>query len=310
MLAVMRIRDLVGLLMLAACAPKEPAPAAGSTQAAAPVTPAKVAATEGFSTPESVLWDAGQSHWLVTNINGGPSAKDGNGFISRLTADGAVDSLKFIEGGRNGVTLNAPKGMALQGDTLWVADIDALRGFHRVTGAPVATIEFGSQARFLNDVTVSHDGTLYLTDTGILIGADGVTHPGPDRIFAVKGRTVSVAAEGDWLARPNGITMDHAGGRFIVVPFGGGALLGWRPGEARADTIGVGPGSQDGVEIVGGDIYVSSWADSTLFVVGEQGNRKVVTGINSPADIGVDPARGLVAIPLFMDNRVEVWKVR
>jgi hypothetical protein len=33
-------------------------------------------------------------------------------------------------------------------------------------------------------------------------------------------------------------------------------------------------------------------------------------GVTSPADIGVDPTRELVAIPLFLENRVEFWKLR
>lgn len=296
------------LLLLAACAPKEQATPADTTTAAAPAAPvpaARVSATEGFLTPESVLWDAEQRVWFVSNINGVPSAKDGDGFVSRLTADGVVDSLHFIHGG-----LNGPKGMALHGDTLWVADIDALRGFDRRSGAPLATIDFGAGARFLNDVVIGPDGTIYVTDTGIHIGPDGITHPGPDRIFAVKGGAISVAAEGDWLGRPNGITWDQAHARYIVVPFGGGALLGWTPGGQAADTIGVGPGAQDGVQILGGEVYVTSWADSTVFMLGPAGNRKAITGVNSPADIGMDEARGLIAIPLFMENRVEFWEVR
>jgi len=59
----------------------------------------------------------------------------GNGFITRITADGVVDSLHFIQGGRNGVTLNAPMGSRIQGDTLWVLDVDVLRGFDARTGA-------------------------------------------------------------------------------------------------------------------------------------------------------------------------------
>jgi hypothetical protein len=35
-----------------------------------------------------------------------------------------------------------------------------------------------------------------------------------------------------------------------------------------------------------------------------------VSGVNSPADIGVDPTRELVAIPLFLENKVEVWRLR
>lgn len=303
-------RIAAALVLLAACAPKEGAPAADSTTAAAPVQPAKVSTAEGFSTPESVIWDAQQQVWFVTNINGGPSAKDGNGFISRLKADGTVDSLHFIVGGINGVTLNGPKGTALQGDTLWVADIDALRAFNRKTGAPVATIELGSQAKFLNDVVLGPDGTIYITDSGFLVSDAGAfSHPGPDRIFALKGREVSVAAEGAWLQAPNGITWDGGRGKYLVVPFGGNTLLTWAPGAASGDSIASGPGQQDGVEVLNGKTIFTSWTDSSVYVMDSTGMRKLISGVNSPADIGVDQVRGLIAVPLFMENRVEVWKV-
>jgi hypothetical protein len=137
-----------------------------------------------------------------------------------------------------------------------------------------------------------------------------MSHPGVDRIFVLSGRKVTVALEGAWLAGPNGITWDAANSRFIVVPNGGPTLLGWKPGESKVDTIGTGPGGQDGAEVVGGETLVSSWADSSLFAVQAGGNRRLVSGVNSPADIGVDPTRELVAIPLFLENKVEVWRLR
>ena len=70
-------------------------------------------ADAGFSTPESVLHDAASDVYLVSNINGNPLDVDGNGSISRVSFDGTVAQLKWIEGGANGVTLNAPKGMAI-----------------------------------------------------------------------------------------------------------------------------------------------------------------------------------------------------
>ena len=294
------------LLLVAGCAKKDaPVP-----EAAAPAAPAKVTETAGFLTPESVLWDAEQQVWFVSNINGSPVAKDGNGFISRLMADGMVDSLNFVLGGRGGVTLHAPKGMALVGDTLWVTDIDAIRGFNRKTGALVASVELGEQARFLNDAVTGPDGTVYITDTGVGMDAQGnFIHPGPDRIFALKGRTATVAAEGEWLERPNGIAWDGANNRYLLVPFGGNALMGWAPGAAKGDSLAAGPGMQDGVEILNGQTLVTSWADSSVFVMEPAGPRKLITGVNSPADIGVDQVRGLVAIPLFLENRVEFWKV-
>src|SRR5829696_4807446 len=52
----------------------------------------RVAALEGFKTAESVRFDSAQNVWFVSNVNGNPSVKDNNGFISRVRGDGsAVD---------------------------------------------------------------------------------------------------------------------------------------------------------------------------------------------------------------------------
>src|SRR5881296_227339 len=114
-----------------------PVPPSPTPPPAPPAPPAtKLATVEGFLTPESVLHDTAQDVYFVSNINGSPTTKDNNGFISRVRPDGAVENLKFIEGGHGGVTLNAPKGLAIRGDTLWVADIDMVRSFDAKTGAP------------------------------------------------------------------------------------------------------------------------------------------------------------------------------
>lgn len=294
--------------LLAACGGRDAQP--GSDTTAVTVAPAgaeKVATAEGFSTPESVIYDADQRVWFVTNINGSPSAKDGNGFISRLTGDGAVDSLHFVQGGRDGVTLHAPKGQAIAGDTLWVTDIDAVRGFDRKTGARLATIEFGRRALFLNDIVVGPDGALYITDTGIII-ADSMTHPGPDRIFRAQGKNISVVAEGDHLQGPNGIAWDRAGERFIMAPFAGTTIFTWKHGGGVMP-LGLGPGGHDGVEVLGGRILVSSWADSTISAIGAGGTEKLITGVERPADIGLDVVGRRVAVPLFSANRVEIWRI-
>src|SRR5439155_172729 len=93
-----------------------PASPAAPTPSPAPPTPVatKVAVVEGFLTPESVKYDTAQDVYFVSNVNGGPLAKDNNGFISRVRPDGAIENLKFVEGAHNGVPLNAPKGLALR----------------------------------------------------------------------------------------------------------------------------------------------------------------------------------------------------
>src|SRR5439155_11692308 len=69
--------------------PAAPAPAAAPTLPPSPGA-TKVTVVEGFLTPESVLHDPVQDIYFVSNINGSPTAKDNNGFISRVRPDGAV----------------------------------------------------------------------------------------------------------------------------------------------------------------------------------------------------------------------------
>jgi len=317
------------LVVAAACVPVDKKPpvsnatdTAAATGDSAVITPAvppppapgatKVTTVAGFSTPESVLHDSTQDIYFVSNINGSPTAKDNNGFISRLRPDGAIENLKFIEGGRAGVTLNAPKGLAVLGDTLWVADIDMVRAFNARTGALVDSVKLDS-AVFLNDVAIAPTGAIYITDTGIRFDDVGnVLHPGPDRVFRIgPDRKVTVAARGDSLGWPNRITVDPVGKRFIIVSFGAAkSVLAWKPGDKTAHAIAKGAGGFDGVEVAGSRILVSSWADSTVSAYETGQEVKVITGVPSPADIGYDAKRNRVLIPIFSGNRVEVWQLK
>ena len=272
--------------------------------------PGRAATTGGFKTPESVRYDSANDVFYVSNINGSPFAKDNNGFISRMKPDGKIDSLELIAGGRNGVILNAPKGLVLVGDTLWVADVDAVRAFNVRTGAPVATVDLSSfHALFLNDICVGGDGALYVTDTGVQPSGDSMAHvAGSDRIFRIDAaRHATIALATDSLHWPNGITWDKSGKRFIVVPFAKvPQILAWRPGTKQPVTIGFGQGQYDGVEILADRrLIVTSWADSTVTI--RDGNvRSSIRGLPSPADIGVDTRRMHIAVPLLTKNRVEI----
>ncbi len=287
--------------------------AAPTTDSSTASAPSRVMMTDAvFKTPESVRYDADQDVFYVSNINGNPSQKDGNGFISRMRWDGTVDSLKFIAGGRNGVVLHAPKGMAIVGDTLWVADLDHVRAFHKRTGALVASVDLSKmRALFLNDVATGPEGDVYITDTAIRFAADGsMSHPGRDKIFRISGRTASVVIESDTLGRANGITWDTGNARFVLAPFGSPDVQTWKPGDAAPARLVAGPGEYDGVEILSdGRILVSSWADSAVHVVENGAARKLISGVPAPADFGVDTKRNRVAIPLFQGNRVELWEV-
>jgi dipeptidyl aminopeptidase/acylaminoacyl peptidase len=272
----------------------------------------KVGETPNLQGPESARYDRDLDVWFVSNINGTPLQRDNNGYISRLRPDGTPYSVKFIEGGKKGVTLNAPKGLAINGDTLWVADIDVARAFNKRTGDLIANVSTQGRARFLNGAAVGPDGAVYMTDTGVLFGSKGeVSHPGPDQVFRITRGGAKPALTSPKLEGPNGITWDPQQKRFVIVSFLGKGIYGWKPGDKDVESLGSGPGQQDGVVFLpDGRLLVTSWTDSSLFVLEHGQARKVATKVPSPADIDVEPKDSRVAVPLLMENRVEFWEIQ
>jgi hypothetical protein len=270
-------------------------------------------ANVGFMTPESVLSDSASDMYLVSNINGGPLDKDDNGFISRLTPEGQLENLKWIDGASADVTLHAPKGMAIRGDTLFVADIDCIRRFSRVTGAPAGE-QCIAGATFLNDLAVGPDGALYATDSGLQAGESGFTSSGTDAVYRFPNRPDSAGgalARSADLGAPNGIAVEPR--RVVVVSFGTGELYQITTRGEKTPILPADPERQlDGIVFTtDGGMLFSSWGDSAVFRVAPNGaTSRLYEGLPAPADIGYDARRNRVLIPLFMDNRVLVRDAR
>lgn len=273
-------------------------------------TPTAPAATfAGMSTPESVLYDADADVYLVSNINGAPLAKDNNGFISVVTADGKAT--KLIEGGKNKATLNAPKGMAVAGGVLYVTDIDTVRMFDRKTGAPKGEHAVAG-ATFLNDMVVGADGkTVYFTDSGLKQGAKDFEPSGADGVYAIKDGKVAAVLKDKDLGKPNGLiaTADA----LWVVNFGNNELwsIDLKTSKKAAAVTKLPKGGLDGIAMLpSGDLLVSSWEGSAVYR-GKPGGefKEVVGGVGSPADIAYDTKRDQVLVPRFMDGKVEAFAV-
>ncbi len=313
------------LAATSACKKKEakntPAAATADAATAAPSTPVDAGAkpeapsvieVKGFETPESVLHDQENDVYLVSNIVGNAPEKDGKGHISRVQPDGTVE-LKWIEGGRDGVELDAPKGLAIVGDMFYVADIDVVRIFERKTGKPSGQIEVPG-ATFLNDLAAA-DGMLWLSDTGIKFDASGPQPTHTDAIYLIDptAKTVKKVISGDELGHPNGLT-GISDTEVRVVTFGTGEIyrVSVDGDTGKRDEIVKAPkGMLDGVvELPDSKLLVSSWEAKTVFKVDEDGVfAELVTGVESPADIGFDARRRRVLIPLFMQNVVQIHPV-
>jgi sugar lactone lactonase YvrE len=160
---------------------------------------------------------------------------------------------------------------------------------------------------------VGPDGSLYVTDTGVRFDSAGTRqHIGPDRVYRIRGRTPSVALEGDVLGLPNGIAYDRERRRFLLGPIvGDSTVLAWGGPGTQPVPVASGPGRYDGIEVLpGGRVLVSAWNDSTVSEIVGNRLRPLIRGVSAAADIGVDPVGGVVAVPLLLEDRVEFWKLR
>jgi hypothetical protein len=288
----------------------------------------------GFQHPESVVHDTMHDLYLVSNVgelppSGFPGALDHNGFISQVSPDGVIVNLKWIQDGVNGVILNSPKGIWLYRWELYVADVDTLRVFDRLTGYPLRNIAipnpFAPSSLFLNDVVVDSDGTVYLTDN--LNSA----------IFTVdrEGRA-SVLASGPEVGNPNGILADESGVSWVT--FLGHEIRRLKPSgkivtEAALPVVDVtglqlAPGRPlppgalllDGYGRFEGSLLVSSWVTGKIYLVGRSGKDietvvEVKGAVNSPppdgpADLNTDHVRNRLLLPLFNSNQLLIIRFK
>ena len=307
----MRTRVLILIaLAFVACQKQEPPPAATTSSApAAPAAPPHEIAS-GLQTPESVLFDATQDVYFISNINGQPLAADGNGYISRVIPDTLQTEAKWIESGKNGVTLNAPKGMAVADGTLYVSDLTVVRKFDAKTGAPKGEIAIPGST-FLNDVAA--DGsTIYVTDTGMKAGAGGNFEPtGTDAVWKITADKPTKVASGKDLKAPNGIEVVN--GKIWVVSFGANELYGLDEKGKKYIVTNVTKGGLDGLVHMSDDSFlVSSW-DGKAVYRGKPGGGSftaVLENVNAPADIGYDSKRHLLLVPHFMDSIVTLHPIQ
>ncbi len=279
-----------------------PAPVAEPT----PTTPSS-RWTGGFATPESVVYDPAGDRYLVSNINGRPVDVDNDGFISELSPDGTIKNLKWIEAGKGGAKLDAPKGMAISGDLLYVADLDKVRTFSLKTGAPKGEIKLEG-ASFANGVVAGPDGKVYVSDSGLKMKGSEFEPSGTDAVWVISKKKATVIAKSTELGKPNGLAIDEKG--LLVCTFGSGEVYRLGADGARSDVQKPPKGGLDGLVFFGGDVLVSSWEGSAVYRKTPGGDfAPIVVGAKAPADFAVDTKRKLVIVPRFLDDAVEAYPI-
>lgn len=266
-----------------------------------PVYPVAWEVTAGVQSPESAYYDAASGFVFVSNIgSGGPTGKDGDGYLSKLTPDGKVAAVKWITG------LNAPKGIRSASGRLWVSDIDQLIGVDIQQGKIVERVPVPG-AEFLNDVACDAQGAVYVSDMTT------------NKIHRYHGGKLSVLAEGDELESPNGLLV--VGNQLVVGGWGSGSGARAVPGHLYSLDLPTGKkslitpepvGNLDGLEAVARGSYLASdWSAGKIFYIRQEGTVKLVMQLpKGSADLGYVPDRLLLIVPQMLENKVTAYQLR
>lgn len=269
----------------------------------------------GFSGPESMVHDPVADLYFVSNINGHPQILSNDGFISRVSPNGTITDLHWIQGGQAGVTLHAPTGMVLVGDVLYVADADAVRLFDRATGAPVASwpVPLATEeavpgvdwvrGALLNGMCSGPRGEIYLTATGMDISlAFEIVPTGQDAVYRFEDGAPVPIAQGAHLAGPNGC--QAVGSNVYVAPLFSAEVYRLNPSGRRFHVATLPMDGLDGLIRADGSLFVSSVFGGSIFRISLGGSdvTEVMSGLLTPADLGFDHTRNTLLIPsLFGD---------
>lgn len=145
----------------------------------------------GFKNPESVEYDAKRNQYYVSNVNDGVAEQDGNGSIGLIDGDGKVVAVEWVTG------LHSPKGLALDGHKLYVADVKELTVIDVDKKVVIARYE-APQSGVLNGITIAPNGKIFVSDW---FG---------NRIYTLEDGALSVWLESPALASPNGLVADQS----------------------------------------------------------------------------------------------------
>lgn len=244
--------------------------------------------TEQLPVPESVLYMPERAELFVSLIDGEGTAKDGKGGVAILNLDGSLKDPAWVEG------LNAPKGMAVHDNLLYVADITDVVVIDINNGEVINEIPVEG-ATFLNDVTADASGKVYVSDTR------------QNKIFLIDNNSATLYL--DDVPSVNGVKIID-GDLYVLA----GPEL-WHLDQDKNKTI-IAEGFEqggDGLEPVGnGDYLVTCWAGLIYYVKADGSIHKLldVQGQMNTADLGYNTEERILYIPTFNNNSVVAYKLQ
>ena len=239
-------------------------------------------------TSESVCFDKELNVIYVSNINGQPLDKNGQGFISKLNPKGEVLVEKWIE------DLNAPKGMGVFGDKLYVTDIDQVVEIDITPGA-VAKNYPAAGSQFLNDISIDNSGSVYISDMNA------------NKIYRIREGVIDVWLESELFNNPNGLFVE---GSSLLIGIAGSVLK--ADLSTKELTVFIeNTGGIDGIVPDGnGNYLISDWQGNVYLIHPKKDKIKLLDTTAqkmNAADIDYIISKKMLLVPTFFDNRVMAY---
>lgn len=243
-----------------------------------------------FDMPESAIVDTARDRIILSTIIGQPGAADGQGNLVLLSVDGAVLDDAWTTG------LDAPKGIAIVGDILLVADLTRIHEVDLATGNIRRSITV-PDATFLNDVTSDGD-VAYISDL--------LT----DSIWRYASGEVSLWLSDPQLSHPNGVFID--GDRLLVGSWGAGlrgdfttdvpgSLLSVSLDSQTISVVVSEVGNIDGIARIGSTIIISDWITGNLTGVNASGETYQVAQFG-PGLADISAEGQTLYLPMMLDG--------
>lgn len=257
----------------------------------------------GFSMPESITSDG--ERFFVSNQGQDFMTEDGDGFISEISADGKIINQKFLP--LEGV-LNAPKGMTIVDNILFVADLDRVVGFDINNRKTIFKLMIDG-AKLLNDICQLENGFIAVTET---VSGNIYKINIANKSFEIIGNIPTV----------NGVAYNQKTKQLLVCSngqnYGDGSIYLKAENSEFKELPNIANGFFDGIEWIDDDrILISDWV---TFPVNGSGKLWIYNLKNqqsefnitdeSVADIFYDIKTSKIYMPQMLHNRVLIsdWK--
>ncbi len=255
----------------------------------------------GLEAPESVVQY--EDFYLVSNVAGQPAEKNGLGYISQLNKKGQITTKKWAIG------FNAPKGLGIYGKNLYVADIDVVALVDLNNGKIKKRFK-AEGATFLNDIEITSDGTVFITDTF-----------GGNAIYRIKDEEISLWLKNNLLSYPNGLKVKDD--ELFVASWGvvtnpetfetevPGVLLAVSLKDKSIRTLTEPFGNLDGLGIFGDGFLVSDWISGEIMTIDKNNKIQAILNLKpGAADFGVFDNRKTLLIPQMLEGKLTAYKIK